>query len=142
MRAWPHRFASVAFAFGLAVASAGACGGAESSLLDTPAPAEDSGGGKGGSSGSGSGGRDANGGSSSGSSDATVSDATSVGDDLVMDSAPVGNDGDLPPVDAGPDGPPDASLCGPCAFGDRCCTTRGTLSYGQCYSVLCGACCP
>jgi len=138
MGASGHRFGAVPFVLGLALCLASACGGAASTPLDRPATGPSSG-----DDDNSQGPPDTGSGSSSGGGheDATVSDDSNPGDDVGSDGGgDAGDDGSSsPPEEAGP---PDASsMCGPCMPGDRCCTVPGTVSYGQCYSVLCGPCC-
>jgi hypothetical protein len=131
MGAWGNRFSALPLVTGLAglaLCVASACGGAASTPLDRPAPiqqgddqtaqpvpeasASSSGGGR---------------------QDATVSEDSGPGGDNTPDASdePV-DDGSSSQDEAGPD----ASMCGMCMFGNRCCTVPGAISYGQCYSVL------
>jgi hypothetical protein len=131
------RFSASPLVVGLALFGAMACGGAASTPLDQPSTT----GGHGGDDMSGKM-HDATSGSSSsggGHEDATVPDEASL-DDATVDAADDGDDGGQG-VDEG--GPPEAgSLCAMgCAPGNRCCMMPGAISYGQCYSILCGACC-
>jgi hypothetical protein len=88
--------------------------------------------------------QDATGGSSSGGGrrmeDATVADEASL-EDVSVDMSDASDDvGSTGAAEAGP--PDAASMCARgCPFGNRCCTTPGALSYGQCYAVTCGFCC-
>jgi hypothetical protein len=136
MGAWGNRFALplVTGLAGLALCVASACGGAASTPLDRPAPMVQQGDDQTPqpvpeASGSSSGG---------GRVDATVSDDSGPGNNTPDASDEPVDDGQSSQDDAGPD----ASMCGMCLFGNRCCMVRGAISYGQCYSVLCGACCP
>jgi hypothetical protein len=137
MGALGYRISSACLAAGLALCAANACGGAASTPLDkppivpTPQGDDDSSAGPNEASASSS---------SGGGKDATIAEDSSKGDDTIdAGDEPSSDDvGVGPPVDASPE---DASLCGPCALGNRCCTVPGTVSYGQCYSVLCGPCC-
>jgi hypothetical protein len=137
MGASRHRFDLASLVLGVALCAASACGGAASTPLDQPPASgpqgdEDSSQGSSDSSGSSGGGRDA-----------TLADESNPGDDTTDAGADSGGDdvGSEPAEEAGP---PDAtSVCASaCTVGSRCCTVPGTLSYGQCYSVLCGYCCP
>ena len=135
MGALEHRFSTAGLVVGVALCAASGCGGAKS----TPRPASQRQRRTGdvfldGSGDSGS--------SSGGGRDATMEDEPSPGDDMTADATPDSGDdvGSEPAEEAGP---PDAGGCASvCTAGSRCCTVPGTLSYGQCYSVLCGYCCP
>jgi hypothetical protein len=137
MRALVHRLGMACLVVGGVVCGAIACGGAPTSDLEDPAgtvtPEPD------------------------GSPKARVPDATTdapgepdattrddATDPAVDASSSLGDEGDDASdlgLDAGTDGPA-GSLCGPCTLGTRCCETRGALSYGQCYSLVCPLCCP
>jgi hypothetical protein len=136
MGALEHRFSSLCLVAALALGAASGCGGAASTPLDKPPigpsePADDA---------TTQGSQDASGSSSSGGGkDATLPEDTGVGDDTTSDAA--GDDSDDAGIAALEAGPPDAGFCGVCAAGNRCCMVPGTLSYGQCYSELCGPCC-
>jgi hypothetical protein len=138
MGASRHRFDTASLVLGVALCAASACGGAASTPLDQP-PASNPQGGDDSSQGGGD-----SGGSSSGGRDATLADESNPGDDMTADANEAADSGD----DVGSEpaeeaGPPDAGGCASaCIGGNRCCTVPGTLSYGQCYSVLCGYCCP
>jgi hypothetical protein len=127
----------------LSLDAVAACSGTEHSSLDDP-PAEE--GVDATSSGSGSGG-DHGGRGPDGGDDATMRrrDASS-GRDPVLDATFVeaADDAREDAADARPaDAPGEADLCGPCnALNPTCCTTRGALSYRQCYnSFTCANCC-
>jgi hypothetical protein len=141
MGSWGQRSGAKWLALALALAAATGCSGAASTPLDVPAPPSQSGSSSGDMSHND---HDATTGSSSGGGrhmeDATVSDEASL-DDATVDMSDASEDsGSNSPHEAGP---PDASsMCGAgCPFGNRCCTTPGALSYGQCYAVNCGICC-
>jgi hypothetical protein len=132
-----QRFSAAPLIVGLALFGAMACGGAATTPLDQPSTT----GNHGGDDMSGPT-RDATSGSSSsggGHDDATVPDEASLDEDASGDASDEGDDGGQG-VDEG--GPHEAgAMCGTCAPGNRCCTTPGAFSYGQCYSLLCGGCC-
>ncbi len=137
MGALGYQFSSVCLAAALSLCATSACSGAASTPLDRP-PSVPTGQGDDDSS---QGSNEASASSSSGGGkDATIPEDSSKADDTI-DAADEADGDDVasePPADASP---PDAGLCGPCAPGNRCCTVPGTVSYGQCYSVLCGPCC-
>ena len=137
MGASEHRFSAAGLVVGLALCAASGCGGAASTFLDQPPSGNGDNGGDDTSTGS----HEASGSSSGGGTrDATMDDEPGPGDDMGADAAgdSGGDDGAASADDGGPDA---SSMCGPCAPGNRCCTQPGTISFGQCYSVLCGACC-
>jgi hypothetical protein len=136
MGASEHRFGAAGLVVGLALCAASGCGGAVTTFLDQPASGKGDNGGDDTSTGS----HEASGSSSGGPQDATLTDETNPGDDQRSDAAgdSGGDDVGTSPDDAGPDS---SGMCGPCAPGNRCCTVPGTISFRQCYSVLCGACC-
>jgi hypothetical protein len=132
-----HRLGVVGLLLGSAALTASACGGAAASDLDDPPsdPAKDSG--------VKTAKPDATGGSSSGGDhDATARDDVDVDPvDATLDTG-TGSTDDASDMasDAGTDG---GSICGPCSVGNRCCTSKGAVSYGQCYnSFVCALCCP
>lgn len=136
MGATGYRFSTVRLALGAAVCATIACGGAASTPLDRPLPAqpEDDGATRGmpEASASSSGG---------GGSDATLADDSNPGGGTAVDAADdaPADDAESMPVDAGP--PDSGGACGVCTFGNRCCMVPGAFSFGQCYSDLCMACC-
>jgi hypothetical protein len=137
MGALGHRFSSVCLVAALALGTWAACGGAASTPLDKPptGPSES------GDDATSQGSQDAGGSSSSGGGrDATLPEDTGVGD-TTSDGADDSASDDADSVSVIEAGPPDAGFCGVCSVGNRCCMVPGTLSYGQCYSELCGPCC-
>jgi hypothetical protein len=134
MRSLLHRLGVLGLLFGGAVLSAGACGGAAASDLDDPPSGSEK------DSGIKAGKPDATGGSSSGGDhDAMDHDDVSVDPvDATVDTGSMDDASDKA-SDAGSDG---GSICGPCSIGNRCCTSKAGLSYGQCYSPACVICCP
>jgi hypothetical protein len=126
-----HRFRAVAIAAGLAICVATACGGAASTSLDRPAPAQP--------------GDDettapvpeASASSSGGHKDATVPEEAGPKDMMDASDEPV-DDAESTDAEAGPD----AAMCGMCGFPMQCCMTPGARVYGQCYSPFgCLGCC-
>ena len=129
-----HRLGVVGLLLGGAVLAAGACGGAAANDLENPPSGSDK------DSGIKTGKPDATGGSSSGGDhDAMARD--DVGVDPVDATVDTGSTDDASDMasDAASDG---GSICGPCAPGNRCCTSKSALSYAQCYSPACVFCCP
>jgi hypothetical protein len=133
-----HRLGVVGLVFGGAVLTSGACGGAATSDLDDPPGVSEN------DSSVKAGKPDATGGSSSGGDhDAMAHDDVVDVDpvDATLDTGTGSMDdaSDMAP-DAGSDG---GSICGPCAAGNRCCTSKGAVSYAQCYNqFVCPLCCP
>jgi hypothetical protein len=121
-----HRFRTIAIATGLAICVATACGGAASTSLDRPAPAQL--------------GDDeatapvpeASSSSSGGHKDATVPEEASTGKDMTDASDEPIDDAESSEAEAGRD----AAVCGFCFPGTQCCTIPGATSYGQCYSIF------
>jgi hypothetical protein len=122
-----HRFRAIAIATGLAICVATACGGALSTSLDRPAPAQQ--------------GEDdatapvpeASSSSSGGHKDATVPEEASTGKDMMDASDEPIDDAESSEAEAGRD----AAICGVCLFpGTQCCTIPGATSYGQCYNPI------
>jgi hypothetical protein len=137
MGASRHRFGTASLVVGVALCAANACGGAASTPLDQP-PASNPQGGEDSSPGAVD-----SGGSSGGGKDATLADESNPGDDTTADATVDSGEDDVGSEPAEEAGPPDAGGCAAaCTAGSRCCTVPNTLSYGQCYSVLCGYCCP
>jgi hypothetical protein len=136
MGATGYRFSAVRLALGAAACVAIACGGAASTPLDRPLPTQPA------DDGATSGMPEASASSSGGGgSDATLADDSSSGGGTTVDAADdaPAADAESTPVEAGP--PDSGSTCGVCTLGNRCCMVPGTISFGQCYSVLCMACC-
>lgn len=121
-----HRFRAVAIATGLALCVATACGGAASTSLDRPAPAQQ--------------GDDettapvpeASSSSSGGHKDATVPQEASTGKDTMDASDEPIDDAESSDGEGGRDGGMCTSTS--CMFGMQCCMTPGAMAYGQCYS--------